>query len=424
MKRLSIAVITVLLSLLTSAQQSITLEECLKAIDEQHPVAAQVELIQKTHELQQKNIGSSRYPDISVNGQATYQSEVTEIAMDLPPMLNVDFPEVKQDQYKITADVNQLIYSGGKISIREDIETLKLQQETAVQEQDLQSIKEQTAHLYFSVLLLHEQKNILHNQRDILQVKLQQLRTAIKNGAALPADSAELSSEIRLLDQKIAESESNIHSLQSSLSYLTGLDLNGKTPALPLLDSNIQPTISDRPEYKQMTLASRQMSLQQSMVKSEYYPTVVAFGQAGYGRPGLDMFSDEFSSFYIVGARVSWTPFDWNSRKRDIETLKARQEQIDLNQQSFRKAFNAEIAASINKIELMKSLLESDSEIISLRQQVMQSKSKQLDNGTITSSEYIKAVKTYTNSQLQLNIHKIELQKALFDLTFKSGQLK
>lgn len=424
MKRLSIVTSTMLLSIFAFAQHSITLEECLNAIDDQHPVAEQMDLTQKTHQLQTKNIGSNRFPDVSVNGQATYQSDVTEIALDLPPMLNVDFPEVKQDQYKITADVNQLIYSGGKINISEDIEAVKLQQEIAEHEQDIQSLKEQTAGLYFNVLLLLKQKEILENQQEILRVKLHQLKAAINNGAALPADSAELSSELRLLDQKIAESESNIQSLQSSLSYLTGLKLNDRAPTLPVLDSTIRPAISDRPEYKQMALVSQQMSLQQSMVKSDYYPTVVAFGQAGYGRPGLDMFSDEFAAFYIVGAKVSWTPFDWNSRKRNIEILKAKQEKIDLNKQSFRKTFNAEIAASINKIELIKNLLVSDREIIALRQQVMQSKSKQLDNGTITSSDYIKSVKTYTNSQLQLNIHKIELQKAFFDLKFKSGQIK
>ncbi|MCF8331835.1 MAG: TolC family protein [Bacteroidales bacterium] len=424
MKRLSFVMSILLLSLFVFAQQNITLEECLKAIDEQHPVSSQVELKQKQHQLQQKNIKNSRLPDFSMNAQATYQSDVTEIAMDLPPMLNVDFPEVKQDQYKITADVNQLIYSGGKINISEDIESVNIQQEIAAHAQDMQSLKRQTCELFFNILLLYKQQEIQENQKEILNVKLHQLKAAIKNGAALPSDSAELSSELRLLDQKIAESQSNIQSLQASLSYLTGLDLNNKVPANQVLDSNISPAISDRPEYKQMILASQQMSLQQSIVKSDYYPTIIAFGQAGYGRPGLDMFSDEFSTFYIVGAKVSWKPFDWNSRKRNIEILKAKQDEIDLKQQSFRKSFNSEITASINRIELIKNLLASDREIIALRQQVMHSKSRQLDNGTITSSDYIKAVKTYTNSKLQLNIHKIELQKALFDLKYKSGQLK
>lgn len=424
MKRLSFVMSILLLSLFVSAQQNITLEECLKAIDEQHPVSSQLELKQKQHQLQHKNIKNSRLPDFSMNAQATYQSDVTEIAMDLPPMLNVDFPEVKQDQYKITADVSQLIYSGGKINISEDIESVNIQQEIAEHTQNMQSLKKQTSELFFSILLLYKQQEIRENQKEILNVKLHQLKAAIKNGAALPSDSAELSSELRLLEQKTAELESNIQSLQASLSYLTGLELNNKTPALPVLDSNIHPAISDRPEYKQMSLFSQQMSLQQSMVKSDYYPTVIAFGQAGYGRPGLDMFSDEFSTFYIVGAKVSWKPFDWNSRKRNIEILKAKQDEIDLKQQSFRKSFNSQITASIKRIELIKNLLASDLEIIALRKQIMHSKSRQLDNGIITSSDYIKAVKTYTNSKLQLNIHKIELQKAFFDLKYKSGQLK
>jgi len=46
-----------------------------------------------------------------VNGQATYQSDVTSIPVKIPGM-NIEAPS--KDQYKLTAELSQILYDGGK----------------------------------------------------------------------------------------------------------------------------------------------------------------------------------------------------------------------------------------------------------------------------------------------------------------------
>ena len=49
-------------------------------------------------------------PQININGQASYQSEVVELPVKAP---GIDIPDLTKDQYKIYADLNQLVYDGG-----------------------------------------------------------------------------------------------------------------------------------------------------------------------------------------------------------------------------------------------------------------------------------------------------------------------
>jgi outer membrane protein TolC len=424
MKRFTFFLLFLFVPGIIISQETLSLKECLTSIDKNHPLSGRKSLIEKQHRLNQSNIQANRYPQIQLNGQATYQSEVTEINVEIPPPVSIDFPSVNKDQYKITTDINQLIYSGGKVSLNQEAEALSKNQSLIDHKQEILRLKEQVAGLYFQALILKQRQHLLRNQKSILQSKQKQIQSAIKHGAALELNGAELKSEIIKLKQQIAEVKSGIQSVYSSLAFLTGLDLNNDSLATPDLEQDISPQLKDRTEYQQMEVLTDKMEVQKSLTKSNYYPSVYAFGQAGYGQPGLNMFSDEFSGFYIVGAKLSWTPFDWNSRKRNIEILKARQEEIKLRKQSLKKSFHSEINNIRQKINELQYKLDTDREIISLKAQIMKMKSTQLDNGTINSAEYIKAVKNFSNAQLKKNIHKIELQKSYFNLKLKSGQLK
>jgi hypothetical protein len=53
-------------------------------------------------------------------------------------------------------------------------------------------------------------------------------------------------------------------------------------------------------------------------------PRVFAFAQAGYGRPGLNMMSNEFEPYAIVGAKLVWTPWEWNKSNLRIQSFRCK----------------------------------------------------------------------------------------------------
>jgi outer membrane protein TolC len=96
--------------MISSAQ--LTLDSAYAAARRNYPLIKQKDLIRQTTDLTIENLRKGYLPQVSLNGQVSYQSAVTSI--DVPvPGIKIDPPS--KDQYKVAADVNQLIFDGGQI---------------------------------------------------------------------------------------------------------------------------------------------------------------------------------------------------------------------------------------------------------------------------------------------------------------------
>jgi hypothetical protein len=108
-----------------SQKSTLSLEYCYEQAIRSYPLSKQKELLNSKSNLKIANLKKNFLPEINLNSQATYQSEVTEISISMPEItlptnpptpINIpdpDTPELPKDQYKLTLDINQLIYDGG-----------------------------------------------------------------------------------------------------------------------------------------------------------------------------------------------------------------------------------------------------------------------------------------------------------------------
>src|SRR5512133_1381394 len=102
MKKVNLLLLLIYLSIgLLIAQEPVTLEKCQQWARENHPVLRQSALYQQMLELKNDNLATADFPQLTLNGQATYQSDVTRIGISLP---NIQIPQVDKDQYKIYLD--------------------------------------------------------------------------------------------------------------------------------------------------------------------------------------------------------------------------------------------------------------------------------------------------------------------------------
>src|SRR5579862_6013973 len=94
--------------------KTLTIEDCYKLARQNYPLIKQKEIISKSKEYSIENASKGYLPQFSINGQGTYQSDVTEIPIKIP---NTTIPTIGKDQYKIYAEVNQTISDGGIIKL-------------------------------------------------------------------------------------------------------------------------------------------------------------------------------------------------------------------------------------------------------------------------------------------------------------------
>ena len=111
--------VLIALTLTAQAQAILSLEDCYRLTRENYPTVKKLDLVAKTEDYTLANANRAYLPQVSILGQATYQSEVTDLSksvagvLPLPP--NVSLPTIDKEQYKVVGEVSQLLYGGGTI---------------------------------------------------------------------------------------------------------------------------------------------------------------------------------------------------------------------------------------------------------------------------------------------------------------------
>jgi len=133
------------------------------------------------------------------------------------------------------------------------------------------------------------------------------------------------------------------------------------------------------------------------------------------------MLNNEFQTFYIVGAKLSWTPWDWNQSSRDRKVMEIQKEIISNQQEAFVKAINIQTENEITTINKLVELLKKDEEIIKLREKITLASSSKLTNGTIRSSDYIDDVTAENQAKIEMKKHQIQILFAKFNYLVIKG---
>jgi outer membrane protein TolC len=288
---------------------------------------------------------------------------------------------------------------------------------------DLYNIREQVSEVYFGILLLKKQRSITETALDDLNRKLETVKSAVENGTLLKSDLYSLQAEKLKVKQSLDQMENQKQSNYQNLRMLTGLEVDTST-ALAVPDPQItRDNQLNRPEHKLFELQKQRAEANKEVLKSQNLPKVFAFGQVGYGKPGLNMLSDEFNSFYIVGAKLSWNLWDWNKTKRQKQVLEVQQKTIDVQEQTFNKNLNIKLSRIQAEINNYERAMEQDKEIISLREKILKDARSKLQNGVITSTDYINDLNQLKKAKLTYEKHKIEWLKAKINYLFTNGNL-
>ncbi|MFP4528717.1 MAG: TolC family protein [Candidatus Kapaibacterium sp.] len=420
MKRLTILFIFALGNL---AFAQTTLQDCYRLAREHHPLAGRDSIYDTIEKRQMLNLDAAWYPQIDLFGQAQYQSDVTEIPIDIQlPNVNLDMPQIPKTQYKAGVQVNQIIWDGGALAARRGLvrqETLARKSESAA---DMLSVEQKVNDAFFGVMALRQNKSIIQLNMTTLETRLESVNSAVRAGVTTESQANILRAELLRLRQRVDELNSAAESSLYSLARLTdrdfGSDLELEFPREPGI-KGIIPDAASRPEYKAFDHNRKSLDESESLADAEIMPKFFAFGQGAIGRPGLDMFDPDPQPFYIVGLKMSWKFWDWGTSSREREVLELRRSLIDKQEETLRMNINIGGQRYIDRISALGELIAQDKEIIELKQKIVDAAASQMDNGTITATEYISEFNSLMEARMNLQSHRLELIRAKYEyLTF------
>jgi len=406
MKPINFILLLLIVPFLALAQQTVSLENCYDLANKNYPLAKQNQLLSQKMDLEIKTISKDYLPKVDLNAQATYQSDVTEVPVKIP---NSTINPLNKDQYRATLDINQIIYNGGLQQVNNKIketQTKVQQQQVAV---NLYQLKTRINQLYFSLFLLQERAEILLAKQEQLNSKIAEVKTGVKFGALLPASEKVLEAENLKIKQQLSEIKFDKKRALESLALLTYTPFEENVIlAKPTLNLD-QNTANNRPELKLFDLQNEQIEISKNAITQNNLPKVKAFGQAGYGNPGLNMLDNSFQTFYMVGLKANWNVLDWNKSKTDKEILSVSENIVSTEKETFILNNKLQLQEMNNEIQKLQEILNTDLEIIALREAVLKSSDAQLKNGVITPSDYIVEFTNLYETKTNYKLHEIQL---------------
>ncbi len=387
------------------AQQTITLDECFDLATKNYPLAQQSTLFHNQSQLDIEAINTGKLPQLDINAQASYQSDVTSLPIQLP---NATVEPPNKDQYRVTLDINQLIYNGGLTDATSHVHeaTSKINQQQV--EVTLYELKNQVNQLFLSILLLQENRDLLLAKEKQLKARLEEVKAGVKYGALLASAEQALVAELLSIKQQFIELDFNRSALIKRLSLVIGkelsADVNLVRPEIFLSDRD-----SNRPETLLFDLQKEKVDYASKLVSKSKLPRIYVFAQGGYGNPGLNMLDNSFNAFYMTGLKLNWNLFDWNASKFEKQSLEINKQIIDSQQETFDLNNNLSLVNLQSEIDKMEVLISTDNEIISLREEIVKTAESQFKNGLLLASAYITEFTNLYESKSQLNVHKTQL---------------
>ncbi len=316
--------------------------------------------------------------------------------------------------YKISLDIVQPIWDGGKIEAeKENIKAQSKSEESSLEVQ-LYNLKYRVNQLFFSILLLDEQlkQNDLYNQD--LERTYNMIKQSVKNGVANSSDLDAVALEQVKTKQNKAKIEAVKESYINALEMLTGTNIN---------NGLIKPEYTEINDYTvkrpELTYFSDKINLLETSKKNinvSYMPTFDLFFSAGYGRPGLDMLDDNFQPYYIAGIKMDWTIAGFYTGERNKKIIELNKKTLELEKQTFLFNTNIDIQNQQAKIKQIKDTMSYDDEIVKLRTNIKTSSEIKMKRGTITVNDYMREVTAENLAKQGKILHEIELLQAVYEM--------
>jgi outer membrane protein TolC len=325
------------------------------------------------------------------------------------------------DRWQSTLDVNQLLYDGGNISRRRELERARHAESAATVNVSLYGLRSEVNSAFFSAFLLQQQSAEYEALITDLDARLAAVRARVEAGTALGREAAEVEAERVNATLQRDEAQATRRAALAILSDLVGqridttalLVLPTETPekTQPLSPAQLA-SLRMRPEFEQLRQTRARLEREAAVIRNENTPRLSAFGQAGVGLPGLDQFRTTSDLFWQAGVKLEWHPWTWHSAGRNAEALRLQQRVVERDEQALARSLTREVAADLQEIKRLAAALSEDERVVRLRTEVERQARAQHDEGAITTADYVETRTNVLEARLNLQRHRVELARA------------
>jgi outer membrane protein len=407
------------------APRSYTLQEAIAHAVEHNVTVKDERLNLGIAEAQIKETLAQGLPQINAAGNITYNIVVPTSFIPLQAFDPTAPPDLYQPvQFgipytsNVSIGVNQLLFSGSYFVGLQASKVFRELSEKNVQKANI-DVAEAVSLAYYGALVSEERLKLLRANLQRLDTLYRETRIMYENGFVEGIDVQRLQVNLNNLRTEYDNVERSLALNLAALKFQMGVPMNqpielaeriSDFQAGALSDSDFQ--YQQRIEYQQLETTRQLARLDIRNTRSQYYPTLSAFGNLGYNA-GKTRFPDLFretQDFYLtvndeqvlvdartwnqfaaVGINLNVPIFDGFLKANTIRRKKLVAEQVDNQMRNLENAIDLEMEQA--RINLQNSLqsLETQQENMDLAQEVFRVSKIKYQQGVGSSLEVVEA---------------------------------
>jgi outer membrane protein TolC len=379
------------------------------------PRQRQLSLQARATALRLQNIAAERRPSLALDGQAQYQSEVTRIPVSVP---NLTIPLPPHDTYDAHLGVQQSIFDPS-VTARRNVERAQLAESQAETRTTLFSLRQELNEAFYTAAIVTERFAEIDGAITDLSARLRETVIRLREGTALPGDTATIAATLLQRRQDRMQLEGDRSAALARLSELVGHPVTERDALIIMNDSATVAavwrsidTLRARPEFAQFAASRERIASQIAVEAAQEKPRVSAFGRVGYGKPGLDMLSNDFQTYWLAGVQVHWAPWTWGTTSRDRQINEIQRDIVTTNEEAFQRSLRRGVEQSIATMARLDSTLALDEQIVANRERIDGETRAKLREGVVTAADYVDKSTDLLVARLTRIQHRVELAQA------------
>lgn len=405
------------------ASAQLTLDECQQLAWDNYPLLKQYNLIKQTAGYSIQNINRGYLPQLSLSGQASYQSDVANLPDVLSNMLEsngYDYKGLKKDQYKVALDLNQVIWDGGNLEAQKKVTRMEESVQTAQTDVEMYALRERVNELFFGILLIEDKIRLNEDLQHLLLDNCRKLENRLAHGTAMKADVEVMKAEYL----KARQTMTSLTSMKKSYQKMLAIFIRKEPAAIANLQkpAATMPATYDnrRPELDLYNAQIMQTEAQKKLLNAALRPKLSLFAQGYYGYPGMDMFNDMFDHDWslngMAGIRLTWNISQLYTHRNDKRKLDLKRQQIETAQETF--LFNNVLQSTqeTEAIDQYLQMMKEDKEIVALRTSVRQAAESKLEHGVIDVNDLLQEITRENEARINHSSHEVEMLKSIYEL--------
>lgn len=362
----------------------------------------------------------SQLPGVSLNARYLHATEEPQII--LPAPLSRSITINPQDNYEASLQVDYIIFSGFAQSQAKKVKEFEHKISLINENQKTKEIAFTTIQAYRNAQFMKLSLDILKEALQRNKVQMGRAKALLENGMVLQLDTLSLALNRLDIQQQVIQSESVMENWLQLLKSLSGKDVQindvSSLKQLPIFNGYIP---DEQGLFKNIKLEQQKLSAFKGIAQSSYYPKVFANASFNYGRPGINVIENEWSSYgkWMVG--MQWNIWNWWADAAAINSVDYKFKALQFTEETLKDRLKLNYDKALRSMQTLKKQFSVVEQSVIVAQEKMNIIQLNTENGQLSASDFNEANLELSQAQLRQKQILVQLNLQASQLDYLSG---